>query len=118
MSRFPIRRIGWLVGMASVLALTSVVSAQESLDARLQRAEQEYEANRKLTADLQKQNETLLKLLSPAAKPVAGSAAPLGAEEVRDIVSTYLQERDAKQKAADTAATAAGDDRYKIGSNL
>src|SRR5262249_17472657 len=86
---------------------------------RLERLEKQNEEIRKNAETLQKQNETLMKMLNNAtASPVSTpGTAPLAADEVRNIVSGYLQEKEAQQKAAQEAAVPA-DGRYKIGSDL
>jgi phosphate-selective porin len=102
------------------LGMSSAVFAQESLEQRLERLEKQNEEIRKNAELLQKQNETLLKMLNsgPAASAVSTpSAAPLAADEIRNIVNGYLQEKEAQQKAAE-ATGAPADGRYKIGSDL
>src|SRR5947209_5905004 len=107
-------------GVVTLLAASSAVFAQEPLEQRLQRLEKQNEEIRKNAEILQKQNEALMKLLNsaPAGSPVsAPSSAPLAADEVRNIVNGYLQEKEAQQKAVQGAVVDA-DGRYKIGSDL
>src|SRR5207245_1924114 len=101
----------WAAGVITALGMSSAVFAQESLEERLQRLEKQNEEIRKNADVLQKQNETLLKLLNnaPPASPVSTpGAAPLAADDVRSIVSGYLQEKEAK-KAAESAPTTDSD---------
>ncbi len=113
-------------GAVVALGMSSAASAQEPLEQRLQRLEQQNEEIRKNADLLQKQNETLLKLLNsgpgspiaaPSGTPSTGPA--LGADDVRSIVGSYLQEKEAKEQQASAAAgTAAPDGRYRVGSDL
>src|SRR5262245_44379619 len=108
----------WAAGILATLGMSSVTFAQESVEQRLQRLEKQNDEFRKNAEALQKQNEMLLKLLSgPGASPVSTpGAAPLAADEIRNIVNGYLQEKEAKKAAENPAAAADG--RYKIGSDL
>jgi phosphate-selective porin OprO and OprP len=110
----------WMAGVVTALGMSTTAFAQESLEQRLERLEKQNEEIRKNAEILQKQNETLLKLLNNGAtgQPVSTpSAAPLAADEVRGIVNSYLQEKEAKQAAA-AAPVLEPDGRYKIGSDL
>src|SRR5438270_10331087 len=116
--KFRKRLARGLAGALTALTVASTALAQESLEHRLERLEKQNEEIRKNAEVLQKQNEMLLKLLNTpaAATPVSvATQAPLAAEEVRGIVSTYLQEKEAKQKAE---AAAAADAPYKVGTDL
>ncbi len=110
------------IGVTLALTMCSAAFSQESVEERIQRLEKEYQENLKNAENLQKQKHTLLKLLeSPAGStsaPTAPVSAPMGAGDVRNIVSTYLQEKEAKQKAAETSGSTDADGCYKIGSNL
>jgi phosphate-selective porin OprO/OprP len=103
-------------GVVIALGMSSAAFAQDPLEERLQRLEKQNEEIRKNAEALQKQNEALLKLLNTGSAPVSTNA-PLNVDDVKGIVSGYLQERQAKQQA-DTAAVADPDGRYKIGSDL
>jgi phosphate-selective porin OprO/OprP len=104
------------VGVIAALGFTTNALGQESLEERVQRQEKQIEDIRRSAEALQRQNETLMKMLSTPAAAAPGNA-PLGADEVRSIVTGYLQEKEAKEKAAE-AATVDADGRYKIGSDL
>ncbi len=102
-------------GLLTALSLSSAAFAQESLEERLQRLEKQNE-------EIRKQNETLMKLLNggnAGSEVSAPGATPLNADDVRGIVTGYLQEKEAKQaKAAPAAIVADPDGRYRIGSDL
>jgi len=104
------------------LGTISTAFAQDTLESRLDRAEKQFEENRKFAEDLQKQNETLLKLLNGGAGASSPTAAPgntpLATEDVRSIVNGYLQEKEVKQKAAAGTGNTDADSPYKIGSDL
>ena len=111
-------------GIMTVLGLSSGVYAQESLEVRLQRLENQNEEIRKnaevfqkQAEVLQKQNDVLIKLLNqgaPATAVSTPSAAALPADDVRNIVNNYLQEKEAKQKAAEAAIVAAPEAATKL----
>jgi phosphate-selective porin len=109
-----------VAGVMVVLGAFSSACAQESMDERLKRAEIQFEDNRKTADLLQKQNETLLKLLNSPSAPVSAPASgPLAVDEVRNIIKNYLQEEETNgQKAAEVAATGKPDGRHRIGSDL
>jgi phosphate-selective porin OprO/OprP len=95
-------------------AAASNTFAQDALEARLKRLEQEYTENLKNAETLQKQNEKLFQLLNTAETAIAPSdRLPLAPDEVRSIVGAYLQQKEAEEKKTDAA-----DAPYKIGSNL
>jgi hypothetical protein len=107
-------------GVITALGTSTPVFAQESLEQRLERLEKQNEEIRKNAELLQKQNETLLKLINTdaAGQPISTrSAAPLAADEVRGIISSYLQEKETKEAAA-LPPGVLPDGRYKIGGDL
>src|SRR5689334_15548116 len=107
-------------GVIIALGTTTRAFAQDSLEERLQRLEKQNEEIRKNAELLKKQNESLLKLLKEGApsQPVSTpSAAPLAADEVRGINSSFLQEKEAKEAAAPPPGVTP-DGRYKIGGDL
>jgi phosphate-selective porin OprO/OprP len=108
-------------GVVLALGMSPAVFGQESLEERLARQEKQIEEIRKNAEVLQKQNEALMKLLSSgtASTPVSTSGpAPLAADDVRNIVNGYLQEKEAQQKAAQAVGSTDADGKYKIGSDL
>jgi phosphate-selective porin OprO/OprP len=106
-------------GVVAALGMSSAVFAQDTQEERLQRLEKQNEEIRKNAEALQKQNEMLLKLLNAGSPVSTPTSAPLGADDVRNIVSGYLQEKEAKQaEAAGAAAKVDPDGRYRIGSDL
>jgi phosphate-selective porin OprO and OprP len=112
----------YAAGLVTALGMAAPAFSQESLEQRLDRLEKQNEETRKNNEILQKQNEALMKLLqnNPPSSPVSTTAPPsLGADDVRNIVNGYMQEKEAKQaKEADAAATVDPDGRYRIGSDL
>src|SRR5262245_59897000 len=90
----------WAAGILATLGMSSVTFAQESVEQRLQRLEKQNDEFRKNAEALQKQNERLLKLLSgPGGSSVSTpGAAPLAADEIRNIVSGYLRRKRPKKQ--------------------
>lgn len=116
------RQLGTLAAtVVTALGMSSAVIAQESLEQRVQRLEKQNEEIRKNAEVLQKQNETLMKLLNnnPATTPISTpGAALLTADDVRSIAGRYLEEKEAKEKAAEDQNTSTPDGGYKVGTVL
>ena len=81
-------------GVIAAVGLAGSALAQDPVESRLDRLEKQNEELRKQTEALLKQNETLMKQIGSGPEGPVFTAPALRPDDVREIVSGYLQEKE------------------------
>jgi phosphate-selective porin OprO/OprP len=106
----------WLAGVLTAVGLAASSFAQEPLEDRVGRLEQQNEELRRQTGILLQQNQALMQRLGTPEQSPVSVAPPMGEAEIRSVVSSVLAEGDGKQKEAPKAAPQ--EEWLEVGKNL